>query len=207
MLSLPSFRSPWSFFHITLFFSCVHGFLQRDIVRDGLSSALTGYGGTAFQATRYEPLCGTLGEASDRTSSFSIQRCGPVVMNAYSNISDPFAVYDESGVRLTSVVVGGGRDVCMCFSLSTASGRAADMCWWVGGDGQVDIAWQLQLDYVITGSFRPGSAKSLPQCSQIDLSAAQASWSATAATRGALTGTPTLPSSGKSIAPAICVLI
>jgi hypothetical protein len=100
-------------------------------------------------------------------------------MEAYSNNSDAFAVYDESGVRLAGVVIGGGLDVCMCFSLRTAGGSAADMCWFVTGDGQVDIWWQLQLDHLIGGSYRPGSAKSLPQCSAIDLSAAQASWSAT----------------------------
>jgi hypothetical protein len=164
--------------------------------RDGAAVNILGYGQTTYQAIRYEPLCGTLDESFK--SPISIGRC-TAVMDVYSNNTvDTMALYDETGVRLSGAIVGGGVDLCMCFALSTSSGTRADLCWWMSGNGQQDIWWSFQQDYIVAGSFRPGAAKSLPQCGNINLQAVKASWSATAvqptlveATRQVGTGTAT----------------
>jgi hypothetical protein len=147
--------------------------------RDGAASTITGYGRTTYQAIRYEPICGTLDESF--TNPISVGRC-TAVMDIYSNnTKDTLALYDETGVRLNSAIVGGGVDLCMCFALSTTANSQADLCWWVSGSGQEEVWWTMLFDNIVAGTFRPGSAKSLPQCGKVDLPAIEKSWSATAA--------------------------
>ena len=187
--------------------SSVFGYLDHTLPRDGLVTSPIGYPGVTYQSIRYEPLCGTLGTDARFSNPFAIGHCDSVI-DVYSNNSiDRLAFYDESGVRLVGAVVGGGRDLCMCFALGNPDGSAGDICWWFNGDAQVDIWWTLQLDHLIGGAFRPGSAKSLPQCSEVDLDGLRASWSATAVmpsatesviTLGDRTQTTTFTPSGKS---------
>jgi hypothetical protein len=169
----------------------------------GPATAIIGYGTTNYQAIRYEPVCGTLDD--HLTNPFSLGHCSAAIEVYSNNTKDTLALYDETGVRLMGAIVGGGTDLCMCFALSSTS-QPADICWWVSGDGQADIWWSLQLDHVVGGSFRPGAAKALPHCGDIDLQAVKQSWSATAVQpsltesvkqMGPTTTTSTLTPSGK----------
>ena len=169
----------------------VHAALVRALARDGLVSGPAGYPGTVYQAIRYEPLCGTLGDYT--TGYVAYGRCDRIVMDIYSNNTDTFAIYDESGVRLAGVIIGGGLDLCMCFSLRTTSGSSAsDMCWWMSGDGMQDVLTGVISVPVVAGLYRSGSGKSLDHCGDIDLASAQAAWSATAVTHTVSERTRTL---------------
>lgn len=45
-------------------------------------------------------------------------RCAPAKEFFINNTVDRLAFYDTTGVRLKNAVVGGGHDLCMCFSLA-----------------------------------------------------------------------------------------
>jgi hypothetical protein len=178
-------------------------YLDHALPMNGPVTAIIGYGTTNYQAIRYEPLCGTLDD--HLTNPFSIGHCDTAMQVYSNNTKDTVALYDETGVHLEGAIVGGGIDLCMCFALSTTS-QPADLCWWVSGSGQADIWWSLQLDHVVGGAFRPGAAKSLPHCGDINLDAVKQSWSATAVQPsvtesvkkvGATTTTSTFTPSGK----------
>lgn len=170
--------------------------------RDGAASAITGYGRTTYQAIRYEPICGTLDEGF--VNPISVGHC-TAVMDIYSNnTKDTLALYDETGVRLNSTIVGRGVDLCVCFALSTTANSKADLYWWVNGSGQEEIWWSFQFDNIVARTFRPGSAKSLPQCGKVDLPAIEKSWSATVVqptnteSGGEKTASASVSSTGKS---------
>ena len=152
-------------------------YLDHVLPANGAATAIIGYGTTNYQAIRYEPLCGTLDD--HYTNPISIGHCSAAMQVYSNNTKDTVALYDETGVRLNGAIVGGGTDLCMCFALSTTS-QPADLCWWISGDGQADVWWNLQLDHIVGGALRPGAAKSLPHCGDIDLPAVKQSWSATA---------------------------
>jgi len=153
---------------------------DRQLPRDGVATNILGWPGTNYHSIRYEPLCGTLGTDKRYAAPFSLSHCASA-MDAFSNdTARTLAFYDEAGVRLEGAIVGAGVDLCMCFSLANSATAAADICWWVDGAGMEQIVWNFNLDYIVAGVFRPGSAKSLPQCASIDVTALQANWSATA---------------------------
>ncbi|KAH8761828.1 hypothetical protein F5882DRAFT_415821 [Hyaloscypha sp. PMI_1271] len=157
------------------------------MARDGPVSDidLIGYIGTSYQAIRYEPLCGSLGSDSRFQKTIDMtERCVPAMQLFSNNTVDRLAFYDITGVRLKNAVVGGGHDLCMCFSLaqstSTTSAIKADICIWINSVAQAEIYWRLDVDSFLTGSYRPGAYKALPACGSVDLDSLKASWSATA---------------------------
>lgn len=105
------------------------------MARDGAVSdtSLIGYIGTSYQAIRYEPLCGTLGSDVRFQKTIDMtDQCVPAMEFFSNNTVDRLAFYDTTGVRLKNVVVGGGHDLCMCFSLAQSSSVKgaldADIC-------------------------------------------------------------------------------
>ncbi|KAH6666029.1 hypothetical protein B0J14DRAFT_491596 [Halenospora varia] len=158
------------------------------MIRDGAVSDtdLIGYSGTNYQAIRYEPLCGTLGTNDRFKNKIDMTEHCTAAMQLFSNNSvDHLAFYDTTGVRLKNVVVGGGRDLCMCFSLaqgaSVSNGIKGDICIYVDGTATAQVWWSIALDDFLASSYRPGAYKSLPACGNVDLDSLKASWSATAA--------------------------
>ena len=135
----------------------------------------------AYQAIRYEPLCGNLGTDPRYSTSFDISgRCTPA-MEAFGNTVDTVAIYDTTGTRLRGAIVGNGYDTCLCFALGQiGGGLKGGVCVWIQGDGQAEVYWSLPLDYVLASTYRPNINKALPLCKNIDLQAERASWSATA---------------------------
>jgi hypothetical protein len=147
---------------------------------DGAITGITGYPGLSYQAVRYEPLCGTFGTDSRYEQPIDISEyCDPAI-EAYAKNEDTIALYDTTGVRLRDTRVGGGIDVCMCFSLERSDSAKGDFCFYVRGTGQADVWWNLHLEHIIAGNYRPNSGKALPQCGSVDLKSLRAAWSATA---------------------------
>jgi hypothetical protein len=102
--------------------------------------------------------------------------CIPALSRYTNDTTSTLAFYDSSGVKLINTGVGLGQAVCLCFSMSTTTGAAYDICWSYNAIGQyvVDsLGWQI-------GSYRPGASKSLPQCGDVDINALQAGWTRTA---------------------------
>jgi hypothetical protein len=170
--------------------------------RDG-PSTITGYPGLNYQAVRFEPLCGNLGT----DSRFSIpidmtDRCLPAVEAFGNNTVDTFGLYDTTGVRLKGSRVGGGYDVCMCFAMAAMTkSLKGNLCIWVDGTGQADQWWDLHLDDIFAGTYRPGSDKSLPFCSDVDLDQVKANWSATAVQASTSESATTVNDRGASSTP------
>ncbi|KAH8676405.1 hypothetical protein BGZ60DRAFT_525855 [Tricladium varicosporioides] len=107
-------------------------------------------------------------------------------MQLFSNNSvDHLAFYDTTGMRLKNVVVGGGRDLCMCFSLaqgaSVTNGIKGDIYIYVDGTATAQVWWSGALDHFLASSYRPGAYKALPACGSVDLDSLKASWPAIAA--------------------------
>jgi hypothetical protein len=88
------------------------------------------------------------------------------------------AFYDTAGVKLVNIGVGMGRALCMCFAMATNTAVAYDMCWYFNEIGQYWIASDGYGSMV--GSYRPGAAKSLPHCSDVDVNQLEQQWTATA---------------------------
>jgi hypothetical protein len=85
----------------------VHAAPNYLLTRDGVAQNIPGYDGTTYQAIRFEPFCGTLGaDGKFVVPLFNSDNCGPSVMNAYTNSTDHFALYDATGVRLEGAIVG-----------------------------------------------------------------------------------------------------
>ncbi|KAG8824969.1 hypothetical protein FRC17_008905 [Serendipita sp. 399] len=142
--------------------------------RDGLVQNIPGYGGLIYQAIRWEPLCGTLGglPLDLNLGSSCIQ-----ALYGYSNITDnSIAYFDTSGIRYEKAGIGLGKALCMCFAMSDLGGKATDICWYFDEIGQY-VRW---VNSEPQGSYRPGAAKSLKRCADVDLPALQAHWSQTA---------------------------
>jgi len=157
---------------------------SRQLPRDGIATGILGWPGTSYHAIRYEPLCGTLGTDDSfvkrYSSPFALSHCA-TAMDAYSNNTvDALGFYDEAGVKINGAIAGAGVDLCMCFSLKNSGGAAADVCWWIDQAGMEQVVWDRRLDYIVAGAFRPGSGKSIPHCADVNITALQASWSATA---------------------------
>ncbi|KAF3138717.1 hypothetical protein TWF594_006908 [Orbilia oligospora] len=162
-----------------IFFSSVV-FSRVMISKDG-PGRLLGFEGLAYQAIRYEPLCGNLGRAYPNSTDTGFDAsCRPAI-EYFINTTDSLAFYDITGQELTGVRVGGGRDLCMCFAMKDSAGStfAGALCVWVyGNDGQAEDAGGSMV-----GSYRPAVAldKALPVCGgSFDLEAARETWSRTA---------------------------
>lgn len=164
---------PWAF----LFFSAVCKVLAQGS-RPGDGLVVVGFDITdiaiTYHSVRWEPLCGTVtyvGPTLDRGTS-----CVPAI-NQYTNYTgSTLAFYDFAGVKLSNTGVGLGTDLCLCFSMSTITASAYDICWAYNAIGQFvteSHGWQI-------GSFRSGAIKSLPQCGNVNVDALQAAWSRTA---------------------------
>ncbi|KAK6516528.1 hypothetical protein TWF506_006434 [Arthrobotrys conoides] len=150
------------------------------ISKDG-PGRLLGFEGLAYQAIRYEPLCGNLGRAYPTSIDTGFDSsCRPAI-EYFVNTTDSLAFYDITGQELKDVRVGGGRDLCMCFAMKDSAGStfAGALCIWVyGNDGQSEDAGGS-----VVCSYRPAVAlgKALPVCGgDFDLEAARETWSRTA---------------------------
>jgi hypothetical protein len=148
----------------------------------GTANSVTGYPGLAYQAIRYEPLCGNLGTDARFKDPIDISgRCTPAMDAFGNNTEDTLALYDGTGSRLKNGRVGGGYEVCLCFAMQqTGDGLKGAMCLWVDGSGRGDAWWALAYDRIAAGNYRPNVAKALPLCKDVDVDALKASWSATA---------------------------
>lgn len=160
-------------FQLAIFLLAVNQALaQISINRDGLISSMPGYT-MSYYSARWEPLCGTV----TAIPSLDVGTTCVSAINRYTNDTrSTLSFYDAAGVKLVGAGVGLGRDLCMCFSMSGAPGTSYDICWPFNAIGQYINSWYS----VPAGSVRPGSAKSLPACGDVDVVALQAGWTRTA---------------------------
>ncbi|KAG8750066.1 hypothetical protein FRC14_000836 [Serendipita sp. 396] len=159
-------------------FSLLSGLVATICVpqRDGIVDSIGGWEGMIYRAIRWEPICGTyigLPPYQD-----ALQHCTAAIMS-YRNITDnAIAYFDTSGVRYLNAGIGLGRALCACFSLSNGEGtNPVDICWYFNEIGQYTpyFGWNQPV-----GSYRPGAAKSLKKCNEVDVPALQSQWSQTA---------------------------
>jgi len=148
------------------------------IPRDGEINDPGGFSGLSYHSKRWEPLCASITQPFDTyaMSNFCIEP-----LDRYTNdTSRTFGLYERGGTRLEGAIIGGGRELCMCFSVSTIGGLGNDMCFYFGPTGDFDLWWELHIDYRIASAVRSGSAKALPHCADVDIASLEASWAATA---------------------------
>ncbi|PVF92640.1 hypothetical protein CPB86DRAFT_877733 [Serendipita vermifera] len=133
--------------------------------------------GMSYRDLRWEPICGTL-RTIPSDLVWGNDEC-TIAVNQFSNITDKtLAYFDTSGIQLANIGVGMGQQLCLCFAMSDTTGISVDICWLFNGIGQViidDGGWIRPI-----GSHRPGAAKSLPHCEDVNVAAVQSEWSATA---------------------------
>jgi len=161
--------------------------------RDGVvtDKDFIGYTNINYHATRYEPLCGSFGSITpDKFFQKPVSeggQCDQAILQ-YAKIPDTLAMYDLTGVKLSgaaAIIGNGGDPKCMCFSLAMLSGGSGDICVWVNGDAQTQTIWDFYVEaglgYIVQSSFKPGSAKALPQCGgDVNVTSLETKWSATA---------------------------
>ncbi|KAK6357335.1 hypothetical protein TWF718_001648 [Orbilia javanica] len=175
------YQSHWCpkvFLHLILLSRAV---ISRVLLSKDGPGRLLGFEGLAYQAIRYEPLCGNLGRAyPDPIDTGLDSNCRPAI-GYFVNTTDHLAFYDITGQELNGVRVGGGRDLCMCFAMRDSIGStfAGALCVWVyGDDGQAE-----DTGGSVLVSYRPRVEvdKALPVCGgSFDLEAARETWSRTA---------------------------
>jgi len=165
----------------------------------------SGFPGLSYHSKRWEPLCGSITRPFD-TYTLSDSCIGP--LNRYSNdTSRTFGLYERGGTRLEGAIIGGGRELCMCFSVSVIAGFGNDMCFYFGPTGSLETGFSRDIiATTLVGAVRSGSAKALPHCADVDIASLESSWSATAvmpsvtpgpvSTIGPTTTTATLTPSG-----------
>jgi hypothetical protein len=142
----------------------------------GFVGGLPGYHTLTWQAIRYEPVCGAFGPSAAYAEPMNGGNADCIAaMDVYRDNNDTMALYSRDGIRLRDIRVGGGTEVCMCFSLTGKNGGFGDFCVYVGEQGMA-----LVNSRVLSLSYRPNGQKTLPECGDVDLQAASASWSATA---------------------------
>ncbi|KAK6511704.1 hypothetical protein TWF481_000610 [Arthrobotrys musiformis] len=166
--------------HFLLFFNPIYAATLTLLSRDG-SSTIQGWEGLSYQAIRYEPLCGNLGTADYYRQSYTYAPFCLPATEVFTNITDSFAIYDGTGIRLKGpdARIGAGTQICACFALRQIQDRnlAAAICIYVNGDAQA------YFDNTIALNYRPGvdADRALPICGGgFDLEAARESWSKTA---------------------------
>jgi hypothetical protein len=167
--------------------------IPQELARDGPANNIMGWPGLFYQASRFEPLCGNLGDDHRYEEILDISgRCTPP-MDAFGNDSAAtLGIYDSTGARIEGGVVGNGYETCLCFALSR-TGRAefkGGFCWWVDESGSGEGWWALWHERILAGNYRPNVSRSLPQCEDVDVEKLRESWSATAVQRSP-TGTST----------------
>ncbi|KAK6353959.1 hypothetical protein TWF730_008379 [Orbilia blumenaviensis] len=166
--------------HLLLFFNLTHAASLVLLSRDG-SGSVQGWEGTSYQAIRYEPLCGNLGTADYYRQVYALSPyCQPAI-EVFTNITDSFGLYDNTGVRLRGpdARIGAGVELCVCFALQQIQDRnlAGAFCIYVNGNAQAYLDGSIALNY------RPGldASRALPICGGgFDLGAAREAWSKTA---------------------------
>ena len=146
--------------------------------RDGEVNDPSGFTGLSYHSKRWEPLCASITQVFDTyaISDFCIQP-----LSRYTNdTSRTFGLYERDGTRLEGAIIGGGKELCMCFSVSNTVGLGNDMCFYFGPAGDIDLWWTSQDGTRIISSVQYGSAKALPHCADVDIGSLEASWVATA---------------------------
>ena len=148
------------------------------IPRDGEINDPGGFSGLSYHSKRWEPLCASIVQpfATFDMSTF----CVEPISRFTNDTSRTFGLYERGGTRLEGAIIGGGRDLCMCFSVSTIAGLGNDICYYFAPTGDLDMWWELHIDHRIASSVRSGSAKALPHCADVDIASLEGSWIATA---------------------------
>jgi hypothetical protein len=150
----------------------------QTIPRDGEINDPGGFPGLSYHSKRWEPLCASITQPFD---TFALSDYCIEPLNSYTNdTSRTLGLYEQGGTRLEGAIIGGGKELCMCFSVSTIAGTGNDMCFYFGPTGDLDMWWSLQIDYRIASAIQSGSAKALPHCADVNIASLEASWAATA---------------------------
>ena len=148
------------------------------IPRDGEVNDPGGFPGLSYHSKRWEPLCASITQVFDtRTMS---DYCIEPLASYTSDISRTLGLYERGGTRLEGAIIGGGRELCMCFSVSTIAGLGNDICIYFEPAGGAEMWWSLQSDDRLASAVQSGSAKALPHCADVDIGSLEASWVATA---------------------------
>ena len=141
--------------------------------RDGEVNDAGGFTGLSYHSKRWEPLCASINRVfvTSTVSDYCIQP-----LARYTNdTSRTLGLYERGGTRLEGAIIGGGRELCMCFSVSTIAGLGNDICFYFEPAGGTEL-W---LDG-LASAVQSGSAKALPHCADVDIGSLEASWVATA---------------------------
>ena len=138
------------------------------LVRDGIAE-IYGFDGVSYKAVNYIPVCGalTLSDTGEYETWSNYATCD-TSMGSYNQTTNTSAVYDHTGVP-SSVQIGTGSPVCLCFSLGGGQGQM-NMCISVLGDGTPD-SWT----GTDVGTYASNADKALPQCKDVDVSSVSAS--------------------------------
>ena len=143
------------------------------IPRDGEVNDPSGFTGLSYHSKRWEPLCASITHVYD-TGALTDYCIQPLAR--YTNdTSRTLGLYERGGTRLEGAIIGGGRELCMCFSVSTIAGLGNDICFYFDPTGGVDVGY-----YGLASAYQSGSAKALPHCADVDIGSLEASWVATA---------------------------
>jgi hypothetical protein len=172
-------------FNVTILLLIHHKFVNAGpflMLKEGAVNGLEGYSGLAYQAIRYEPLCGNLGTDSRYNNPINMaDYCRPAIDSLANNTKDSLALYDTTGSRLKNARVGAGTRLCLFFALAqTGDGIKGALCIFVDEYGRGDGWWSLHLDGIAAGNYRPNVDKALPFCKDVEFSELRKEWSSTA---------------------------
>lgn len=138
------------------------------LVRDGIGE-IYGFDGVSYRAVNYIPVCGALTLTNTGYyDTWSNEATCDTSMGSYNQTTDTSAIYDHTGVP-SSVQIGTGSPVCLCFSLGGGQGQM-NMCISILSDGTPDSYGTTDV-----GTFASNADKALPQCKDVDVSSISAS--------------------------------
>ena len=138
------------------------------LVRDGIGE-IYGFDGVSYRAVNYLPVYGalTLSNTDDYDTWSNMAICD-TSMSSYNQTTNTSAVYDHTGVP-SSVQIGTGTPLCLCFSLGGGQGQM-NMCISILSDGTPDSYGETDI-----GTFASNADKAIPQCKNVDVSSISAS--------------------------------
>ncbi|KAK4225233.1 hypothetical protein QBC38DRAFT_269797 [Podospora fimiseda] len=178
------------------------------LTKEGLVVDIKPYTGLSYQATNYEPICGSLGTNQTLFSKARNidSKCASSLTSFLDNATtDNVAIYDPAtGKHLSTGRVGAGVETCLCFALSgvgTNKNVDGGLCLWSDADGK-GLQYGINGDSAVKALGLVGSYglvennRSLPSCSLSDVSKLKASWSATALAVPSATGVVSLNGTG-----------
>jgi hypothetical protein len=141
----------------------------------------------SYYAANYRPICGLSFEAEGFYYWSNSGECEPA-MSTFNVTMDSFAMYDTSGIKRrgnSEDEIASGSALCYCFTLLTPQNVMMNICFLIGGGGEVRLKAG-----VAVGVFDPSSVseKALPLCKNVNLSIVISSIDATSQNKG----TPTV---------------